>query len=86
MVAGKSFLLTIRALALIKPPAGFALLHDLREAWRIIVWDDAAIRRVMDDARSLRYGVLFWVIGNALPSRSLPTLGQSGVWLQPSRN
>jgi hypothetical protein len=31
------------------------------------VWDDAAIRRVMDDGRALPYGVMFWVVANVVP-------------------
>jgi hypothetical protein len=50
------------------PPAGFALLHYLGEAWRIVCWDGTAIRRVMDDPRALSYGLLFWVVGNTVPS------------------
>lgn len=52
----------------VAPPQGFAPLRYLREACRIVLWDAAAIRRVMDDPRSLGYGVLFWAIGNTLPS------------------
>lgn len=48
-------------------PHGFALGHYLREAWRIITWDDDAIRRVMDDGRALRYGAAFWIVSNAIP-------------------
>jgi hypothetical protein len=51
----------------IAPPAGFALFHYLHEAWRIVFWDDAAIRRIKDDQRELPYGILIWVAANALP-------------------
>jgi hypothetical protein len=52
----------------VAPPEGFALFHYLRETWRIVRWDEAAIKRVMDDPRALRYGMLFWVIGITVPS------------------
>ncbi len=52
----------------VAPPEGFALFHYLREAWRIVCWDEAAIRRMMDDPKALRYGMLFWVIGITVPS------------------
>ena len=52
----------------VAPPEGFTLFHYLRETWRIVRWDEAAIKRVMDDPRALRYGMLFWVIGITVPS------------------
>lgn len=48
-------------------PQGFALDHYLLEALRIIFWDDAAIRRVMNDPRALRYGAAIWVFGITIP-------------------
>jgi hypothetical protein len=48
-------------------PQGFALFHYLAEAWRIVRWDDAAIRRVKDDPRVLPYGILIWLLANAIP-------------------
>jgi hypothetical protein len=49
------------------PPEGFALFYYLGEAWRIVRWDDAAIRRIKDDQRELPYGILIWCVANALP-------------------
>lgn len=46
------------------PPSGFALFYYLREAWRIVTWDDAAIRRIAADPRSLPYGLLVWALTN----------------------
>ena len=66
------------------PPEGFGLFHYLREAWRIVRWDEAAIRRVMDDQRALRYGMLFWIAGNIFPSFVFSYFGptkDSGVFL-----
>jgi len=47
-------------------PTGFALWHYLGEAWRIIRWDDAAIRRVKDDPRALLYGIFIWAGANTI--------------------
>lgn len=74
-VCGQSFLTThscpgpivVIPLENIAPPAGFALFHYLHEAWRIVLWDDAAIRRIKDDKRELPYGILIWIVANALP-------------------
>ena len=52
-------------------PEGFALFHYLGEGWRIVRWDDVAIRRVMDDARALPYGILIWVLANTIPFLTL---------------
>jgi hypothetical protein len=46
------------------PPSGFALFYYLRETWRIIRWDDAAIRRIAADSRALPYGLLVWALTN----------------------
>jgi hypothetical protein len=46
------------------PPSGFALFYYLREAWRIVRWDDAAIRRIAADSRSLPYGLFVWALTN----------------------
>jgi len=40
--------------------------HYLREAWRIVRWDDLAIRRVKDDPNALGYGLLIWTATNAI--------------------
>jgi hypothetical protein len=44
----------------------FALFHYLGEAWRIVVWDDAAVRRAKDDPRALSYGIVIWLLANAI--------------------
>lgn len=46
------------------PPTGFALFYYLREAWRIVCWDDAAIRRIAADSRVLPYGLFVWALTN----------------------
>jgi hypothetical protein len=46
------------------PPSGFALFYYLRETWRIVRWDDAAIRRIAADSRSLSYGLFVWALMN----------------------
>jgi len=48
-------------------PQGIALGHYLGEALRIIFWDDAAIRRVMDDRRALPYGAVIWTLAITIP-------------------
>jgi hypothetical protein len=42
------------------PPAGFALIHYLQEAFRIATWDDLAIRRTMNDPRAILYGIIIY--------------------------
>jgi len=49
------------------PPSGFAPMHYLREALRIALWDDAAIRRTSHDPKALYYGCFIWAIANSLP-------------------
>jgi hypothetical protein len=44
------------------PPAGFALLHYLGEAFRIAKWDDVAIRRTINDPRAVLYGVIVYAV------------------------
>ena len=56
-------------------PPGFALGHYLGEAWRIVRWDDKAIRRTKDDPRALRYGILFYVVGSTVPWAVFTYLG-----------
>jgi len=47
-------------------PKGFALGHYLRLAWRIVLWDDSAVREIMDDPHATLYGLLIWSVSNAL--------------------
>ena len=42
------------------PPTGFALAHYLREAFRIATWNDAAIRRTMNDPNAILYGIIIY--------------------------
>ncbi|HLK03974.1 MAG TPA: hypothetical protein VKT53_05995 [Candidatus Acidoferrum sp.] len=42
------------------PPQGFALGHYLKEAFRIATWNDAAIRRTMNDPNAILYGVIIY--------------------------
>lgn len=80
-VCGQEFLVRhfcpgpIPADEVLAPPEGFALLYYLGEAWRIVRWNESAIRRVKDDPRSLRYGLLFWIIGLTVPSVVLDFFG-----------
>ncbi len=48
------------------PPQGFALFHYLQEAFRIATWDDAAIRRTMNDPNAILYGVLIYAFAVAM--------------------
>jgi hypothetical protein len=43
-------------------PKGFALFHYLGEAFRIATWDDAAIRRMMNDPRAILYGIVVYIL------------------------
>jgi hypothetical protein len=45
-----------------------AFVHYLKEARRIISWDEDAIRRTQDDPRALGYGLFFWMASNVLPA------------------
>lgn len=80
-VCGQEFLVRhscagpIPASDAVAPPEGIALFHYLRETWRIVRWDGVAIRRVMDDPRALRYGMLFWVVGITVPVLILDFFG-----------
>jgi hypothetical protein len=42
------------------PPEGFALGHYLGEALRIATWNDAAIRRTMNDTNAILYGLIIY--------------------------
>ena len=44
------------------PPEGFALGHYLGEALRIATWDDAAIRRTMNDSNAILCGVVIYMV------------------------
>jgi len=44
------------------PPQGFALGHYLGEAFRIATWNDAAIRRAMNDSNAIVYGIIIYMI------------------------
>ena len=48
------------------PPTGFALIHYLQEAFRIATWDDAAIRRTMNDPRAVLYGIIVYAVAVSL--------------------
>jgi hypothetical protein len=47
-------------------PQGFALFHYLQEAFRIAIWNDAAIRRTMNDPNAILYGVLIYTFAVAM--------------------
>ena len=48
------------------PPQGFALGHYLKEAFRIATWNDAAIRRTMNDPNAILYGVMVYAVAVSL--------------------
>jgi hypothetical protein len=48
------------------PPTGFALLYYLRLAFKIVCWDDVAIRRASRDFKSGIYGLFFWISAAAI--------------------
>lgn len=45
---------------------GLALWHYLKEAYRIIVWNEDAVQRTKDDPWAMVYGICFWAITNTL--------------------
>jgi len=49
------------------PPLRFAPIHYLAEAFKILCWDDAAVRRASRDNNSLLYGFLILAFAVALP-------------------
>jgi len=51
------------------PPGGlrFAPVYYFRQAFKILTWDDAAVRRAAKDSNSLVFGLLIVAIGTALP-------------------
>lgn len=44
------------------PPEGIAPLYYLRLAFKIVRWDDMAIRRASRDAKAGLYGAFFWTV------------------------
>jgi hypothetical protein len=57
-------------------PEGFVLGHYLGLAWRIVRWDDGAVREVMDDSHAVPYGILIWSASIALPLLLILTLAR----------
>jgi hypothetical protein len=57
-------------------PEGFALGHYLGLAWRIVRWDDGAVREVMDDSHALPYEILIWSVSIVLPLLLILTLAR----------
>jgi len=49
------------------PKVRFAPLYYLDEAFKIMIWDDAAVRRASRDNNSLLYGLLILAVGTAIP-------------------
>ena len=44
----------------------FALWHYLKEAYRIITWNEDAVQRTKDEPMAMVFGVCFWVFTNTL--------------------
>jgi hypothetical protein len=49
------------------PPLRFAPFHYFSEAFKILCWDDVAVRRASRDNNSLLYGFLIFALAAALP-------------------
>src|SRR5215467_7257219 len=66
------------------PPLRFAPLHYFGEAFKILRWDDAAVRRASRDNNSILYGLLILLIATAIPvavlAFRLMSLGRSLNW------
>jgi hypothetical protein len=60
------------------PSLRFAPLHYFGEAFKILRWDDAAVRRASRDNNSLLYGFLILAVAPALPL-TLLTLRNAGL-------
>jgi hypothetical protein len=70
------------------PPSklGFPPAYYFMQGWKIIFWDDAAIRRNSRDPNALIYGILFWIIGASLPLLlSILIAVSNGVHLEATR-
>jgi hypothetical protein len=71
-----------------EPPSklGFPPAYYFMQGWKIIFWDDAAIRRNSRDPNALIYGILFWIVGATLPLLLNILIAVShGLHLDPSR-
>jgi len=71
-----------------EPPSkvGFAPAYYFIQGWKIVFWDDVAIRRNARDARALFYGILFWIIGASLPLLlGFAVAAANGVKLDPQK-
>jgi hypothetical protein len=65
---------------------GFPPAYYFMQGWKIIFWDDAAIRRNSRDPNALFYGILFWIFGASLPLLFNIALARSnGVTIDPHR-
>ncbi len=57
------------------PKLRFAPFYYLDEAFKILIWDDAAVRRASKDNNSLVYGLAILIIATAIPFlRMVPLL------------
>jgi hypothetical protein len=71
-----------------EPPSkiGFPPAYYFMQGWKIVFWDDVAIRRNARDSRSLFYGIVFWIVGAALPLLSgFAVAAANGVKLDPQK-
>jgi hypothetical protein len=71
-----------------EPPSklGFPPAYYFMQGWKIIFWDDAAIRRNSRDPNALIYGILFWIVGASLPLLlNILIAVSNSVHLEPSR-
>jgi len=69
-----------------EPPSkiGFPPAYYFMQGWKIIFWDDAAIRRNSRDPNALIYGILFWIVGATLPLLvNIAIAVSNGVQLDP---
>ncbi len=70
------------------PPSklGFPPAYYFMQGWKIIFWDDSAIRRNSRDPNALFYGILFWIVGAGLPLlANIATALSNGVKLDPQK-
>jgi hypothetical protein len=48
------------------PPSGIAPFYYVRMAWKIVTWDEIAIRRASRDPNALVYGAAFFLVSQAI--------------------
>lgn len=65
---------------------GFPPAYYFMQGWKIVFWDDTAIRRNSRDPNALIYGILFWIVGATMPLLlGFALAAASGLKLDPQK-